>query len=127
MGEIARQQGDLQQAKEYFRNNLVFHWQHGQKGEIPYPLETLSLIAISEKNFERAVCLWGAAEVFRENTNTPLPPAYQSDYQKYLALAHEKLGENSYNTCLQEGRASRQSMPSIWQHAMTVPNMKHFP
>ena len=28
-GEIARQQGDFQQAKEYFRNNLVFHWQHG--------------------------------------------------------------------------------------------------
>jgi predicted ATPase/DNA-binding CsgD family transcriptional regulator len=103
-GEIARQQGDLQQAKEYFRNNLVFHWQHGQKGEIPYPLETLALIAISEKDYVRAVRLWGAAEVFREKANAPLPPAYQSDYHKYLTLAHEKLGEKAYIAALLQGR-----------------------
>jgi DNA-binding CsgD family transcriptional regulator len=103
-GEIARHQGDLQQAKEYFRNNLVFHWQHSMKGDIPYPLETLSLIAISEKDYVRAVLLWGAAEVFRENADTPLPPAYQSDYKKHLTLAHEKLGEKAYFTALQHGR-----------------------
>lgn len=103
-GEIARQQSDLQQAKEYFRNNVVFHLQHGMKGDIPYPLETLSLIAISEKRYERAICLWGAAEVFREQANAPLPPAYKSDYQKYLTLAHEKLGEKAYIAALQQGR-----------------------
>jgi predicted ATPase/DNA-binding CsgD family transcriptional regulator len=103
-GEIARQQGELQKAKEYFRTNLVFHWQHGMKGEIPYPLETLSLIAINEKDYVRAVCLWGAAEVFREKANAPLPPAYQSDYHNYLTQAHEKLGEQAYIAALQQGR-----------------------
>ncbi len=103
-GEIARQEGDLPHAKEYFRNNLVFHWQHGHKGDIPYVLETLSLIAISEKNYRRAVRLWGAAEVFREKTNAPLPPAYQSDYHKYLTLAHEKLGEKAYSKAMLQGR-----------------------
>jgi predicted ATPase/DNA-binding CsgD family transcriptional regulator len=104
-GEIARKEGDLLQAKEYFRNNLVFHWQHGQKGEIPYPLETLALIAVSEKKFDRAVCLWGAAEVFREQANVPLPPAYQTDYHKSLAVAHEKLGEKAYIAALEQGRS----------------------
>jgi predicted ATPase/DNA-binding CsgD family transcriptional regulator len=103
-GEIARQQGDFKQAKKYFRNNLIYHWQQGQKGDIPYPLETLSLIAISEESYAHAIRLWGAAEVFREKANTPLPPAYQNDYQKYLTLAREKLGENAYLTYLQEGR-----------------------
>ncbi len=103
-GEIARHLGDLQQAKEYFRNNLVFHWQHSMIGEIPYTLETLSLIAISEKDYVRAVRLWGAAEVLREKADAPLPPAYQSDYQKYLTLAHEKLGEKAYSAALQQGR-----------------------
>ncbi len=103
-GEIARRVGDFKQAKEYFRNNLAYHWQQGQKGEIPYPLETLSLIAVSEGRYAYAIRLWGAAEVFREKVNTPIPPAYQSDYQKYLTLAHEKLGENEYISCLKEGR-----------------------
>jgi DNA-binding CsgD family transcriptional regulator len=103
-GEIARHQGDLQQAKEYFRNNLVFHWQHSMMGEIPYTLETLSLIAITEKDYGRAVLLWGAAEAFREKANAPLPPAYQIDYHNYLSLAHEKLGEPAYIAALQQGR-----------------------
>jgi predicted ATPase/DNA-binding NarL/FixJ family response regulator len=103
-GEIARLQGNLQKAKEYFRKNLVFHWQHGQKGEMPYPLETLALIAISEQNYVRAACLWGAAEVFREQANAPLPPAYQNDYHIQLTLAREKLGEKAFLAALRQGR-----------------------
>jgi DNA-binding NarL/FixJ family response regulator len=67
-------------------------------------LETLSLIAISEKDYARAVRLWGAAEVFREKVNAPLPLAYQSDYHKYLTLAHEKLGEKEYIAAMLQGR-----------------------
>jgi DNA-binding CsgD family transcriptional regulator/DNA-binding MarR family transcriptional regulator len=104
-GEIARKQGELQQAKQYFRKSLAFHWQNNMKGEIPYPLETLALIAISEQKFDRAVCLWGAAEAFREQANAPLPPAFQTDYHKSLAVAHEKLGEKAYIAALEQGRS----------------------
>ena len=103
-GEIAREEGDLIQAKAYFRDNLVFLTQHGLKGEIPFPLESLALIEISEQNYKRALYLWGAAEVFREQANSPLPPAYQSDYQKYLMVAQDKLGETAYLAAIEEGR-----------------------
>lgn len=103
-GEIAREEGDLIQAKAYFRDNLVFLWQHGLKGEIPYPLESLSLIAVSEESYAYAIRLWGAAEVFREKANSPLPPAYREDYRRYLALAQAKLGETAYLAAIEEGR-----------------------
>ncbi len=103
-GEIARQQGNLQKAKEYFRKNFIYYWQHGQKGEIPYPLETLSLIAINEMDYLRAARLWGAAEEYRKKANAPLPPAYQIDYHKYLALIQEKLGEKAFGSAIIQGR-----------------------
>jgi non-specific serine/threonine protein kinase len=103
-GEIAREEGDLIQAKAYFRDNLAFLWQHGLKGEISYPLETLALIEISEQNYKHGLYLWGAAEVFRKQANAPLPPAYQSDYQKYLTVAQDKLGETAYSEFLEQGR-----------------------
>jgi predicted ATPase/DNA-binding CsgD family transcriptional regulator len=102
-GEIARQQGRFREARDYFRKNLILHWQRGQIGEIPYPMETLAIIAISESDFLQGVRLWGAAQAHRVKTNNPLPTAYQSDYQKYLSVARDHLGETLFTTTIGEG------------------------
>lgn len=103
-GEIARQQGNYREAKDFFRHDLSFYWQVGHLGEVPYPMETLSIIAILEKDFKRAVRLWGAAEAFREKNHIPLPSAYRDDYQLYLSMAREALGESAFIANNNEGR-----------------------
>ena len=51
-----------------------------------------------------AAHLWGAAEALREAVGTPIPPVYRLDYERAMAKARDKLGNETFARARAEGR-----------------------
>jgi DNA-binding NarL/FixJ family response regulator len=52
-----------------------------------------------------AVRLWGAVEVLREAAGIPLSPIERADYERAIAAARTRLGEQAFAAAWAEGRA----------------------
>jgi hypothetical protein len=58
-------------------------------------LDTLGYLATAIKIPERAARIFGAAKVLREQLQTPMPPVYRDDYEKYLPRARNSMPRHS--------------------------------
>ena len=84
---------------------LLFTDIEGHRSAIANQLECLALIAIVEKQFERAGKLFGAAEALREKINSVMADNERIIYDKEVAQLRSMRSETDFNSDWSKGRA----------------------
>lgn len=106
LGRVAERSGDYQGARTCYEESLASGHGVVYNLELPFFVEGLATIALLQGEQAKAVQLWGAAEMLREEKRTPLPPVYQPEYQRLIAAARTQLGEKTFTTIWAQGRQS---------------------
>ena len=84
---------------------LLFTDIEGHRSAIANQLECFALIAIVEKQFERAGKLFGAAEALREKINSVMADNERIIYDKEVAQFRSMRSETDFNSDWSKGRA----------------------
>ncbi len=104
-GWLARLQGNYRQASKFFKQGLLL-WQEVQdKRHIAECLEGLAGVALALGHVERAVRLFGATEMIREVTESPLSPVERANYGHDIAALRTQLSKTNLINLWAEGRA----------------------
>ena len=105
MGDIAQNQGNLKQATDSYRESLTLALQPARMKElVGRCLLGLAKIAKTEKRFQRAAHLFGAAEPWL-NVNVSLSPIERAAYASEVAEVQAHLGGEPFAAAWSEGRS----------------------
>jgi tetratricopeptide (TPR) repeat protein len=106
LGRVAQAQGSTTKAAQHFTESLAL-WMHDPPpGEIhTAAIEGLAGVAGAQGQLERAARLFGAAEVLRESTGTPLPPAYRAAYERDVTAIRAQLDDDVFAAAWAAGQA----------------------
>lgn len=96
---------DYEQARTYLAESLTSRQNLGDKRGIAEALEEFAGLAAALHQGERAACLFGAAEVLREKTGSPISPDDLAEYDKSVALSREALGNEAFAATWNTGRS----------------------
>ena len=102
---MARAQGDHERAIALHLESLVLARETGQQREIAEYLGGLAGLATEQGQPERAARLFGAAEALRQSIGAPLPPTEWAAYERDVAVARARLGEDAFAAAWAEGWA----------------------
>ena len=105
LGNVVRAEGDHNRARDLFREGLRIMIQVGEKLAIPSALDNFAHLATDQGHADRAARLAGAAARLRDASGTSLWPLVQQSRERWLAAAHETLGEDAFRTAWAEGQA----------------------
>jgi tetratricopeptide (TPR) repeat protein len=84
LGHVARQSGNIMEARKIY-NQTLKRWQDmGNRGAIANQLECFAFIAIVEEEPHRAATLLGAAEGLREGVQNPMTDFEEVEYARYV-------------------------------------------
>ena len=72
---------------------------------LPFAMESIAALALVKNQPETAARIFGAADVLREDTHSPLPLPNLSVFQKNLALLRQWLDPSQFALAWTEGRA----------------------
>ncbi len=92
------------QQSTLYEESLAFAQKLAIKTYTASCLEGLADVFVAQREAARAARLWGAAEALREAMGTPIPPVYRADYERSVAAARTKLGEQAFASAWAEGR-----------------------
>jgi predicted ATPase/DNA-binding XRE family transcriptional regulator len=104
LGEVARDAGQPVQARRLFGAALRRHATLGDKRHMAYELEGLAGAVGLGQDGRLALMYLGAAQVLREETGGPLPPAEQAILDRILAPALAPLSARERQDALSQGR-----------------------
>ena len=105
LAHIARQTGQISDAKLKYRETLQ-GWQNmGHRGAIANQLECLAFIAILDEEPHRAATLLGAAQSLRQRVQSPMTDYEQVEYDKHLQQLRSMLPEVERRPLWEEGRS----------------------
>src|SRR5712692_3407733 len=111
LGKVLAAGGDHTAARTAYEESLL-------RGlavvEIAPTLEGLAVVAAAQGETTWAVRLLAAAAALRDSLGAPLPPVYGADYERCVAAARAKLGEQAFAVMWAEG----QSM--TWEQALAA-------
>jgi hypothetical protein len=105
IGHVERNAGNLHQARLIYRETIRDWQELGNRGAIANQLECFAFLAIADEEPQRAVKLFSAAEVLRENAQSPMTDYEQLEYDQSIAQLHSMLAETEFNALWAEGRA----------------------
>src|SRR5262249_26874589 len=117
----AERQGDYASAHSLQAESLTIWRELGARQGSAWSLEAFASLYSAQKQTERGVRLWGAAEVLRETIGMPLPPNEREEYDRKMAAARQALGNEAFTNALTEGRAMtwEQAIKYALDEAMT--------
>jgi predicted ATPase/class 3 adenylate cyclase len=104
IGHAHRKMGDLDKAKEIYRETILVWQDLGQLGAVANQLECFGFIAVENGQWERAAELLGAAEALREISDTPMLIHEQMEYDKYTDRLKEEVEESQFERDWEAGR-----------------------
>jgi predicted ATPase/DNA-binding XRE family transcriptional regulator len=104
LGQVGRHLALYQQACEWYHESLVLSRELREQRGIIAGLEGLASLVIRQGQVELAITLLAAADVMRERIDYPLIPAWRTDYQDTLDLAHARLGDAAFTAAWRAGR-----------------------
>jgi predicted ATPase/class 3 adenylate cyclase len=105
LAHIARQTGQLSDAKVKYRETLQ-GWQNmGNRGAIANQLECLAFISILEEKPHTAATLLGAAQSLRERVQSPMTDYEQVEYDQHLRQLRSMLSEAERRSLWEESRS----------------------
>jgi predicted ATPase len=102
MADVVSRQGDSARAAELIERALETREEIGDRRGSIECLETLGLIAIRGGVAADGVSLLGAALTEREALSSPAPPSSQSDHERALAQARQRIGAARVDALLHE-------------------------
>ncbi len=105
LGHVARQVGDLDQARKIYRETIRVWQDLGNRPAIAHQLECFAFIALVEEEPERALRLFGAAEALRARVGAQMSSHEQIEYDQAVAQLPSLLKEADFNSLWAEGRA----------------------
>ena len=105
LGHIARRTGDINQAKNIYKETLRTWQDLGNRAAISHELECFGFLAIAEEEPQRALKLFGAAEALREKIQAMMTEFERAEYEPAVAQARSFLTEEEFNSLWAEGRA----------------------
>lgn len=105
LGMLELTRGKLSESNARLKEGIVGARKADLRYYLPSLIDALGYLATVAKFPERAARLFGAAELLREQLQTPMPPVYRDDYEKYLPLARAQLDDTAFNAAWAEGRA----------------------
>ena len=116
LGELARDAGQPLRTWRLFGAALRRHAALGNKRHMAYELEGLAAAAAMGQAGQQALMYVGAAQVLREETGGPLPPAERAILDRILAPALAPLSVRERQGAISRGR--NQPLPSTIEHAL---------
>jgi predicted ATPase/class 3 adenylate cyclase/Tfp pilus assembly protein PilF len=115
LGYVALERGDYEGAKRLFEESLALHRELANRTGIAESLAGLAGVAAesarvtatmkAQGEAERAARLFAASEALRETSGGPQWPAERAEWNRYLGIARAQLGEETWQSAWQEGRA----------------------
>jgi predicted ATPase len=105
LAHLERNLGNHARALELYRETIIAFRDVSQRGAVAHQLECFAFIAIAQKQLDRAVRLFGAAEAWREQGGTSMTPLEQTEYQQQVQFVRAHLDPQSLNKTWAEGRA----------------------
>jgi non-specific serine/threonine protein kinase len=105
LGAVTYEQGELRAASAYYREALAHSRELAYPVHVSLSLDGLGAVAAKEGALARAARLAGAAEALRDAIGYELERADRAIRERYLAEAHEQLGEAGLEAALAKGRA----------------------
>jgi predicted ATPase/DNA-binding NarL/FixJ family response regulator len=105
LSRLARERGDLAGARNHVREGLARAVALGNRTMIAGGLIASAIDAVAEGQPERAVRLMAAGEALRETTGVAAQDVSRAYYGRALAEARSCLGEESFASTWQAGRA----------------------
>ena len=77
----------------------------GREDKIAACLEGFAVVCASQKEFDRAICLWSVAEALREAILIPIPPVARTAYEYAVNTTRTEVGEKYFVRLWAKGRA----------------------
>jgi predicted ATPase/class 3 adenylate cyclase/DNA-binding CsgD family transcriptional regulator len=114
-------QGDHTAARALYEESLAITRTLGAKLDITSGLEGLASVVAVQGEPIWAARLWGAAEALREAINIPLPPFERASYERSVAAASAKLGEQALAVAWAEGRTMSPEQALATQGKAMIP------
>ena len=105
VGVTALLLGHVEQARNYFRENLEAGRGLGTDWGLPFSFEAFAALAVTERQFERAARLLGASEAMRERVGISTAPADHPALRQILTTAAEPFTQPEMIAARHEGRA----------------------
>ncbi len=105
LGDLAVAEGQLDLAGDLLHHSLATMIAAGEELGLHGALDSLAHLAALKHNFERAVCLAGAAQHLRDLHGTRSWPTTERNRTGWLADARIDLGDSAYETTWAEGLA----------------------
>jgi len=102
---IALSQGELATARAHYQESLALACEIGARNFIAAALEGVGAVVAAQGEPGWAARLWGTAQALRAAIGAPLPLVYRTDYERALANARIRLGEEAFATAWAEGEA----------------------
>jgi DNA-binding CsgD family transcriptional regulator/tetratricopeptide (TPR) repeat protein len=104
LGEVEASQGNYETARSLYEESLVIARKTGDKGGIVLFQEEFASVIAAQGELTWAACLWGSAEVLREAIGAPRSSFERVSYERAVAAARARLGEEAFATAWTEGR-----------------------
>src|SRR5712692_1760536 len=118
LGKVLAAGGDHTAARTAYEESLL-------RGlavvEIAPTLEGLAVVAAAQGETTWAVRLLAAAAALRDSLGAPLPPVYGADYERCVAAARAKLGEQAFAVMWAEGRGMTWKQALAARGPVTIP------
>ena len=105
LGHVARSTGNLNEAKNIYKQTIIRFQNQGHRPAIAHQLECFAFLAITEQKPQRATKLLGAAHVLREQSNAQMQDLEEIEYENAVMRLHFLLDEAEFNSLWAQGRA----------------------
>jgi predicted ATPase/class 3 adenylate cyclase/DNA-binding XRE family transcriptional regulator len=104
LARAAVAQHDLVEARRRCQESLRIQVEIGSREVMPACLEVMGALVAEQGRALEAVELWGTAEALREVLGVPMYPVERTDYEKGVATAQRKVGEEAFARAWAKGR-----------------------
>lgn len=105
LAHLLRREGDVDEAKRYYRETIVAYQEMGQMTAVCHQLECFAYVAIARGRYERAARLLGAAGHAREELNAFSTDTQEiEEYNRAMLQLEEAMGEEARDRAVASGR-----------------------
>jgi tetratricopeptide (TPR) repeat protein len=96
LGHLARHTGRLPEAKAIYRKTIRNWQESGNRGAIANQLECFGFLASADKEPQRAIKLFSAAEALRKKARSPRTNQEQEEFDRSVAQLRGMLAEAEF-------------------------------
>jgi predicted ATPase/class 3 adenylate cyclase len=107
LAHLERKLGNHTAALGYYRETLPAFRDIGQTGAVCHQLECVGFIALAQKDDERALQLFAAANSLREKSSTPMTPDEQTYFDEQLRILRDRMDLRQFDAIWSQGYSLR--------------------